>query len=128
MTESITEQGPFDPAAHGYALAAAQKTLAGETVRWMVGKEVKITSKGDIYGRVWDVDTYEGILDRVLEREYHSNLIIEAIHDGCKTPRDIQKKIGLDLKWISRLLADMEKRGLVEFCGMEERKPVFAAL
>jgi hypothetical protein len=42
--------------------------------------------------------------------------------------RDIHNKIGLDLKRISYLLADMENRNIVEFVGMEESKPVFAAL
>ena len=128
VTESITSQGPFDADAFAMPLAAAEKTVNGEILRWMVGKEVRVTTKGDVYGRPWDKDTYESILDSLLEREYQMNLILEAVADGATAPRDIREKTGLELGRISYLLADMEKRSMVAFQGMEDSKPVFAAL
>jgi len=128
VTASINAQGPFDQEAFAMQLAAVEQTLSGETLRWLVGKELQVTTKGDVYGRQWDTDSFESILDSVLEREYQSNLILEAIKDGCTSVRDINAKIGLPLLRISYLLADMEKRSLVEFKGMEACKPVFAAL
>ena len=128
VTESIQSQGPFDAAAFEMELNAAEATLNGETLRWMVGKEVKITTKGDVYGRQWDANTYESILDTVLEREFQIHLILAAVKSECTAPRDISAKTGLELKRVSYLLADMEKRSMVEFKGMEASKPVFAAL
>jgi hypothetical protein len=101
-------------------------TLACEAVRWLVGKENKITAEGDVYGRPWDVDRFEMILDGVLRREYHKNLIHLAIEEGFSSVRDIREKTGLELKWISRLIADMEKRSRVELKEMKDNKPVFA--
>jgi F420-non-reducing hydrogenase iron-sulfur subunit len=128
VTESVKAQGKFDPEALNSELAAAHMTLSGETLRWMVGKEVKITSQGDVYGRKWDPESFETILDAVLEREYQKNLIYQAIKDGSTSVRDINEKIGLDLKRISYLLADLEKTNKVEFTGMKDSKPVFSVL
>ena len=128
VTESIQSQGKFDPEAYKLQLAAAEETLSGETTRWLVGKELQITTKGDVYGRRWDADSFEKIIDASIEREYHKNLILQAIKDGSTAPRDISGRIGLDLKRISYLLADMEKTNMVEFKKMEACKPVFAAL
>ena len=128
VTDSIKSQGRFDPGAFAIELEAAQMTFQDEMLRWMVGKEVKIVKNGDVYGRDWDVEKYESILDSVLEREYNKNLIYLAIKDGFTSVRDINKKIGLDLLLISRLIADMEKTSKVEFTGMENKIPVFAAL
>jgi predicted transcriptional regulator len=127
-TESVKAMGKFDPKAFEYELAAVEMTLSGETLRWMVGKEVKITTKGDVYGRKWDVESFETILDAVLEREYQKNLIYKAVKEGHTCVRDIHDKIGLDLKRISYLLADLEKTNKVEFTGMKDRIPVFAVL
>jgi len=127
-TESVKTLGKFDPKAFEYELAAAEMTLSGETLRWMVGKEIKITSKGDVYGRKWDVESFETILDGVLEREYQKNLIYKAVKEGHTSVRDINKKIGLDLKRISYLLADLEKTNKIGFTGMKDRIPVFAVL
>jgi hypothetical protein len=128
VTDSIRSQGKFDPEIWKLQLDAAERTLSAETIRWMVGKEVQITTKGDVYGRPWDKETFEKILDTALERDFHKNLILAAVKDGCAAPRDIRDKIGLELKRISYLLADMEKTGMVEFKKMEGCKPVFAAL
>jgi predicted transcriptional regulator len=128
VNESVKAQGKFDPKAFSFELAAAEMTLAGETLRWMVGKEVKITTDGDVYGRKWDTGSFETILDAVLEREYQKNLIYQAVKDGYTSVRDINQKIGIDLKRISYLLADLEKTNKVEFTGMKDRIPVFAVL
>ncbi len=128
VTESVKAQGKFDPKALSFELAAAEMTLSGEILRWMVGKEVKITTDGDVYGRKWDTKSFETILDAVLEREYQKNLIYQAVKEGYTSVRDIGEKIGLDLKRISYLLADLEKTNMVEFTGMKDRIPVFAVL
>ncbi len=109
-------------------LEAARMTFQNEMLRWTVGKEVKITKDGDVYGRKWDVEQYESVLDSVLEREYYKNLIYLAIKEGFTSVRAINKKVGLDLVLVSRLIADMEKTNKVEFTGMEDRVPVFTAL
>lgn len=126
--ETVKTQGKFDSAAFALELDAAEITLAGETLRWMVGKAKTLTTKGDIYGRKWDAEKYESVINTVLEREYHKNLILCAIKEGCTSVRAIGKKIGLELKRISYLLADMEKTNMVAFQGMENSIPVFAAL
>ncbi|MBT8356186.1 MAG: hypothetical protein KJO61_00305, partial [Deltaproteobacteria bacterium] len=82
----------------------------------------------DVYGRKWDKDSFESILDSTLEREYQMHLIYQVIKDGCRSVRDINAKTGLELTRISYLMADMEKRNMVEFTGMEDSKPVFEAL
>jgi len=128
VTASIKSLGKFDPAALAFELDAAETTLDGEIVRWMVSKELTITSEGDIYGRKWDVERYESILDSVMEREYHKNLIFLAIKEGFTSVEDISDKTGLDVELISYLLVDLEKTGMVRFTGMTDRIPAFAAL
>ena len=128
VTNSIKDQGPFDLDTFAIELEAAEMTLKDETLRWMVGKEVKITTDGDVYGRTWDQQRYEMVMDAVLEREYHKNLILAAIKTGATSVREINEKIGLNLKRVSYLLADLEKLNKVEFKRMEDKKPVFAVL
>ncbi len=128
VTASVRAQGKFNPSDHQMALEAAELTLNGEIVRWLVGKEVKITTQGDVYGRKWDAASLEPVMDSVLEREYYKNLILTAVKGGCPNPREISARIGLELRRVSYLLADLEKMSMVEFRGMEDAKPVFAAL
>lgn len=128
ITDSVKNQGKLDTSKFDLQLTAAEMTVDGETLRWLVGKEVNITTKGDVYGRQWDVEKYEKVLFEMLEREYQKNLIYLAIKQGCTNVRTISEKTGLEILRISYLLADMERTSMVEFTGMEDSKPVFAAL
>ena len=82
VTGAVKAKGRLDHESFRMELEAAEMTVNSETVRWLVGKEVSITSEGDVYGRKWDVESYESILDEALEREYHNNLIWLAIKNG----------------------------------------------
>jgi hypothetical protein len=128
VTTAIKDKGKFDAEAMALEIGAAELTLKDEILRWLVGKEVKITRDKDVYGRAWDVEKYEAIVDSVIEKEYYKNLIYLAIKGGATSVRDINERIGLDLSLISRLIADMEKTSKVEFTGMKDKRPVFAAL
>jgi hypothetical protein len=128
VTDTIRALGPLDPSASALPLAAAELTLGGEPLRWLVGKEHKIVSHGDVYGRPWDTQRFRTVMDEMLEREYHKNLIYLAIREGASAVRPIAARTGLPLRRISHLLADLEKTNRVEFKGMQDKKPVFAAL
>lgn len=128
VISKIEEEGSFNPLLFPLELEAAEETLKSETLRWMVGKEVKTLSRGDVYGRKWEKAKFESILDSVLEREYHKQLIRQAIIAGYTSVRAISEKTGLELKRISYLLADMEKTNMIEFKGHTHCVPVFGAL
>lgn len=128
VTETVKKLGNLENSELALNLEAAEMTVNGEPIRWLVGKEVKITTKGDVYGRKWDVSEYEAVLHNELEREFQKNLIYLAIKDGCESVRDVSEKIGTELLRTSYILADLEKTNRVEFAGMKESKPVFTAL
>ena len=128
VTESIKAQGALNVRTLELELEAALMTVNTENLRWLVSKELKITGQGDVYGRQWDTDSYETIMDAVLEREYHKNLIYLAVKSGERSVREISQLTGLALKRVSYLLADLEKTNRVAFEVMEDSKPVFSAL
>jgi hypothetical protein len=128
VTTTIKAQGAFDAQNAELALEAALMTVNDENLRWLVSKELKITTQGDVYGRKWDADSYETIMDAVLEREYQKNLICLAVQQGSQSVRQVSERTGLALKQVSYLLADLEKTNRVAFETMADSKPVFCAL
>ena len=53
---------------------------------------------------------------------------IVEINSAGRGTSDISAKIDVDLLRVSYLLADLERTNMVEFTGMQDSKPVFAAL
>ena len=68
VTATIKDQDSFDQRAFELELEAALMTVSAENLRWLVSKELKIAAKGDVYGRKWDTDSYETIMDSVLDK------------------------------------------------------------
>ena len=127
VTDAIKEQGPFDPALFELQLGAAERTAESERLRWLMSKAAPLIAKGDVYGRKWDEEHVAPILNAVLEREYHQNLIYLALKEGLASVRDISKRTGLDLLRISQLLSELEKASQVVFKGHQNRAPQFEA-
>lgn len=127
-TEKVRACGPFQPEQHAMQLQAAEMVVKGEVMRWLVGKQHTITSKGDVYGRPWEKEKLQQVLDDALVREYQKSLIYLAIKSGTTSVRPVAEQTGIEVLRVSYLLADLEQQKLVEFQGMEESIPVFAAL
>ena len=128
VTEKVKSQGKFDPAEFKLELDAAEMTVENETLRWLVGKELVLTSKGDIYGRKWEESRFEEILAAVLEDEYYKNIIELTLKEGISSVRGISERTGIEMLRISQLLSELEKTNRIVFKGHEDRVPVFAAL
>ncbi len=128
VTDKVTELGPFDPKDFTMQLEAAELVVKGEVMRWLVGKQQKIVDKGDVYGRPWKEEKFQQVLDEQLVREYEKSLIYLAIKSGTKTVREMAEQTGIETLRVSYLLADLEQKKMVEFTGMQESIPVFAAL
>jgi len=128
VTNAVRQKGKFDNKTLEMELDAAEMTVNSEAIRWLVGKQVHITSKGDVYGRKWDSESYDAVLLKELEKEYHNNLILLAIKAGFTSVREISKKTNLDLLRISYLLADLERTSRVEFLEMNNSIPAFGVL
>ena len=128
IVNTVTELGPLDRDANVLTLEAVRRTVDSEMVRWTVGKETTLTEKGDVYGREWDPGAFKRILDTLAGTEYEKNLIYTALNHDCTSVRDIGAVTGMDLARISYLLTDMERIGLIEFKGMSDHQPKFAAI
>ena len=128
ISDTVTGIGPLDRDRYGFVLEAARRTLDSEAVRWTVGKEKAITDKGDVYGRSWDVEGYESVLDSVAREELEKNMIYVALRRGCKSVRDVGSMTGMELSRISFLMADLERTGAIQFTGMKHHKPEFEAV
>ena len=128
VVEDVRQAGPLDRKVLSLQLEAVRRTLDGEFVRWTVGKQRRITTDGDVYGRKWDEDSFVQALQRITDTEYEKSLIYTALRHGNASVREVSAATGLPLARISHHLADLERTGKVEFRRMVEHKPEFAAV
>jgi DNA-binding transcriptional ArsR family regulator len=127
FVQTCTQAGPLDRARHSLKLKALRRTLDRENVRWMLGMEKEICEQGDVYGRSWDQERYEHVLDQVALTEYRKQLICSVLDQGKATVQDVGTRTGLALPEISHLLADLERTGMIETRGVRGNDPQFVS-
>lgn len=125
VTENVRAQGPLDLSGLGLQLDAAEATAGSETLRWLVGKQVALLDHGDVFGRACEPEDFNRVLENALAQEYHKRLIALALRLEAGSVRDLQRRTGLDLLRISKLLTEMEKGNEAVFKGHREGSPVF---
>ena len=124
-TERTRQMGPFDAERFGLPLAAVEAALASPRLRWLMGMEVQVTKKGNVYGQKLDETEYHPLVDAAAEEEYQKALVLEALKEGPRTVRDIALVSGLPVYTVSLRLGELERARVARFCEYQGRTPTF---
>ncbi|MHA1732187.1 MAG: hydrogenase iron-sulfur subunit [Promethearchaeota archaeon] len=76
-------------------------------VRWLVGKEVQITEKGNVYGNTMSGEEYDNFLDHYFGIELTRHRILKEIEKEAKSAKEIANTIGEEPKVIMEHLFSM---------------------
>ena len=124
--DRVREAGPFDPEANKAQLEACSRTLSAESIRWLVGMEIQLCERKNVYGNLIEADEFETILFQALEKEYRIKLIEVALEAKPLSVPELADFIGAEKPMVSELLTEMERRGDLELAGYDGRTPKFA--
>ena len=126
-TDDVRALGPFRPEDFQMALTALETVLASTRLRWLMGMELQVTGKGNVYGEVLGEEDYRRVLLETAQAEYEKCLILEAMKQGSHTVRDLAMDTGLHVHAVSCRLNELERSHQAEFRGYQGKTPTFAA-
>lgn len=106
-------------------LQAVRATLQTEKVRWLVGNEIGLVEKGNVFGEKISPDRFESLLDTTVHDEYIKNWIAILLQQQAMSVGEIAQATGLDPKLISSYLVDLEQTGEVHLHTLEHRTPKY---
>jgi F420-non-reducing hydrogenase iron-sulfur subunit len=128
FSQQTRNLGPFDPKQFRMELAAMDTVLKGSRLRWLMGAEIQLTEKGNVYKEKLCEDDYRELLQKSAEEEYQMALILEALRDGAKPVRDIAFLTGLPVYTVSQRLGGLERRHQAELSAYDGTTPRFVSL
>jgi hypothetical protein len=127
-SEMIRNRGPFVPEDFEMPLAALDRTLGAPRLRWLMGMEVEVTERGNAYGEKVQEGVYQRVLQQAAQEEYQKSLVLEALHRGHESVRDIAMETGMPVYSVSCRLNELERGRLVELKGYRGTTPEFREL
>lgn len=126
FTEKMRAMGPLEKNGTLHQrLQAAKLTVQGERIRWLVGNELDLLEKENVFGQQISPHEFELLLDASLKDEYNKNWIALLLEDNPTPVREIAQATGLSLEACSSYLVDLEESGGVRLHAFEGRTPTY---
>lgn len=122
VTPPFTGEGPGERFPN---LAAAQRVVESEKIRWLVGREREMLEKGDAYGRAVSQEAFDALLESSVASEYlRSKLLLLA----AERPLSV-KEMASEMSMAPRLLLPhvvaLEQAGLMAMAGIRGNSPTY---
>lgn len=106
-------------------LEAVKATLQAERIRWLVGSEIGLLEKGNVFGEKLTPDDLGTILNTVAHEEYMTNWIATLLEEHPMSVGEIAQATGLESQVVSSYLVDLEQTGEVVLHGFDARTPKY---
>jgi hypothetical protein len=87
--------------------------------------EVPVTERGNVYGEKLGERQYHRLVQSVAEEEYQKALVLQTLHEGPHSVREIALETGLPVYTVSLCLGELERGRLAQFDAYEGRTPRF---
>jgi F420-non-reducing hydrogenase iron-sulfur subunit len=110
----------------GYKLRACHKALGGRKLRWVMGKVVEFTEKGNLYGERFTEHEIGRLFEEIAMDEYRLREVMERLEAGPQAVKDLAGSMGVRPKILVRKMADLRKMGLADIERVEGDTPLWA--
>lgn len=127
FSEQIYRLGPFDPRKYQIQLEGLERALMSSRLRWLMGKALQLTERGNVFGKNLSREDYQNLLCDAARKAYEESLLLQVLETGPQSVRDVAFQTGLDVHRVSLRLGDLERRRQAQFDHYEGRTPKFVA-
>jgi hypothetical protein len=120
--------GPFDPGQYMAQLEAIEFALTSRRLRWLIGMDIHLTEKGNVFDRKISREDYHKLLEQAAREEYYGALILGILKGGPVSVKQIAFQTGLPVYTVSLRLGELERRHQAEVRCYDGTTPKFITL
>jgi F420-non-reducing hydrogenase iron-sulfur subunit len=106
-------------------LNAATRVVAGERVRWLMGRKQEMLDKGDVYGRSVAAQEYDALLESSVADEYLRNRLRLLTADRPLSVVEMAGAIGLPPRHVLPHVMALEQGGLMTMVKIVGYTPTY---
>jgi NADH-quinone oxidoreductase subunit E len=106
-------------------LAAANRVVEGERVRWLVGRKREMLDIGDVYGQKVDPEAFDALLESCVADEYLRSRLLFLTADRTLSVKEMAGVIGMTPRQVLPHVMALEQAGLMTMAGIEGLSPKY---
>ncbi len=106
-------------------LAVAEAVLAGEKIRWVVGKQSEFLKSGNKYGEVFTEHEFIRAIDMIIVEETEVQEIIGQLKIGAQSVKDLAASLAIPSAKVFRYITALQRKELVQLEKVDGRTPLY---
>jgi len=135
FNDNIRELGPVGAGGDAFEapeifrkLDAAEAVLAGEKMRWIIGKKTEFMETGNKYGEIFTAHEFDRAIDMIIVEETETQEILGQLKDGSQSVKDLSKTLTIPSERVFRYVTALNRRDLIKMDQVSGRTPVYKAV
>jgi F420-non-reducing hydrogenase iron-sulfur subunit len=106
-------------------LNIAEAVLAGEKIRWVIGKRTPFLESGNIYGEIFTEHEFNRAIDMIIVEETEVQEILGRLKGGARSVKDLAKDLAIPSERVFRYVTALVRKEMIRMEKVEERTPLY---
>jgi len=106
-------------------LEAAEAVLAGEKIRWLLGKRTPFLESGNKYGEVFTEHEFNRTIDMIILEETEVQRILRELRKDNQSVKDLAMTLAIPSERVFRYITALKRKNMVELEKVSGRTPIY---
>ncbi len=106
-------------------LEVAEAVLAGEKIRWVIGKKTPFMEKGNMYGEIFTEHEFRRAIEMIIVEETEFQEILLKLKQGSQSVKELAEDLKIPSERVFRYITALKRKGFVELEKITGRSPIY---
>jgi len=106
-------------------LEVAQAVLAGEKIRWIIGKKTEFLDSGNKYGEIFTEHEFSRAIDMIIVEETDVQEILLKLKEGAQSVKNLAGALSIPAERVFRYITALCRKEIVKMEKVSGRTPLY---
>jgi NADH-quinone oxidoreductase subunit E len=106
-------------------LKIAEAVLAGEKIRWVIGKRTPFLESGNIYGEIFTKHEFNRAIDMIIVEETEVQEILARLKEGSRSVKDLAEDLAMPSERVFRYVTALVRKEMIQLEKVDDRTPMY---
>ena len=106
-------------------LKLAQAVLAGEKIRWVIGKRTPFIESGNMYGEIFTEHEFNRAIDMIIVEEIEVQAILNQLKNSAQSVRNLAQDLDIPSERVFRHVTALLRKEMIQLEKVDVRTPLY---
>ncbi len=106
-------------------LETAEAVLAGEKIRWVIGKRTPFLETGNMYGEIFTEHEFNRAIDMIIVEETETQEVLGRLKEEAQSVKDLAAALAIPAQRVFRYITALKRKDMIKLDKVSGRTPVY---